>query len=458
MSRKLQANIIKTVGVQAFSVLIGFFINIFLPKLVDVEQYANLQLYFLYGSYAGLFHFGLLDGILIKYAKFDYESIDKEKIRSQLVVLLFVSGFASILFFFVVFLLFQPNNWSLYLAIAISIVVHNVFSYVSCCFQMVNRINGYNLQILFYRIIYAIIVFAFLFIGVRESLFFCFCDIFSLLLAVLLTAGNIKGLMLGKITKIPLIISEARDNIRVGYKILIVNLSFLLLFGFAQFYVQKFYSLEEFGKTAFAFKIINVLSNVVLTVSAICFPALKRIDDDKAADLYHKLRINISPLLLMSLMMYFPMRKILLLWLPKYSESVIYIAYLLPTIVFSTIISIFGNNYLRVKRKEQLLLQVCLLADILLLPFICLSCRFINGVEGVLVGVFMVWVIFALIMEYKAGPAKTAGSLCCLIFEFVLSVVFMLVFKKSYGMLFYAIALLFYIVFWYLLIRRKIID
>ena len=85
--RQIRRNIGLSIFAQAISLIVSFIMNLILPKYISEYQYAYWHTYLLYVGYVGIFHFGLLDGIMLRYASFDYKELDKPRIRSQFRIL-----------------------------------------------------------------------------------------------------------------------------------------------------------------------------------------------------------------------------------------------------------------------------------------------------------------------------------------------------------------------------------
>ena len=96
-SSQFTKNILASVSVQALSLLISLLSGFLIPKFIDEYQYAYREIYMLYSTYVGLLHFGLLDGLMLRYAAYDYEGLDKARIRSQFRILLASTGLLSLL-------------------------------------------------------------------------------------------------------------------------------------------------------------------------------------------------------------------------------------------------------------------------------------------------------------------------------------------------------------------------
>ena len=79
--KKIAKNMMLSVLAQAVSVLVGFVLNLIVPKFIPESDYSLWQSYLLYSQYLGVLHFGLMDGIVLRYARFDYDELDKDMVR-----------------------------------------------------------------------------------------------------------------------------------------------------------------------------------------------------------------------------------------------------------------------------------------------------------------------------------------------------------------------------------------
>ena len=87
MRKSLTYKILLSVLAQFISVVTSFILGFIVPKFIDEYQYAYWQLYVLYAGYVGLLHFGLLDGLVLRYSQYDYNELDKPLVRSQVRIL-----------------------------------------------------------------------------------------------------------------------------------------------------------------------------------------------------------------------------------------------------------------------------------------------------------------------------------------------------------------------------------
>jgi len=74
-------NISCSFGANFISLCISVFMVAFVPKFLNVDDYALWQLFLFYFSYLGFLHFGWEDGIYLRYAGKRFGSV---KILSQI--------------------------------------------------------------------------------------------------------------------------------------------------------------------------------------------------------------------------------------------------------------------------------------------------------------------------------------------------------------------------------------
>ena len=66
---KLTKNVIISIFAQAISFATSFVLGFIVPKFIDELQYVYWQTFVLYVTYASVFTFGILEGIILRYAQ-----------------------------------------------------------------------------------------------------------------------------------------------------------------------------------------------------------------------------------------------------------------------------------------------------------------------------------------------------------------------------------------------------
>lgn len=89
---QIKKDIALSIIAQVISLAVSFIMNLILPKFMSEYQYSLWQTYLLYVGYVGVLHFGLLDGIVLRYSRYDYDELDKPRMRSQFKCLLVMTS------------------------------------------------------------------------------------------------------------------------------------------------------------------------------------------------------------------------------------------------------------------------------------------------------------------------------------------------------------------------------
>lgn len=356
--RKFAANVVMSIAAQIVSLAVSFVLTLIVPRYIDEYQYAYWQTYVLYVGYVGVLHFGLLDGLVLRYSKYDYEELDKARLRSQFATLLIFTSAVTVITGAVSLLALGGTNKLIFSLVAIGIVTKNLVTYSSYMLQITNRINKYVILTIAQRLTYGVAVAVLLILRVNDFYWYCLADLCGDAVGIVIGVSFNRGLYLGKMIKPSEAFKEIKVNVASGIILMLANWSAMLMIGSAKMIIQWRWDELVFGKVSFAFSVSNVFLVFVTAISVVLFPSLQRIDQSKLPEMYKSIRSALSPFLFFIMLLYFPGCWILDKWIPKYSESLIYLGILLPIIIYSSKVSLLTNNYLKVYRKEKYMLIV----------------------------------------------------------------------------------------------------
>ena len=167
-AKDIKKNVLLSVFVQAISLIVSFILNLILPKFISELDYSYWQAYVLYAGYVGILHFGILDGIVLRYSEFDYDELDKPRIRSQFVLMLVFYTILSLLAISISYAVFDSVNRKIFTLVAVAIISKNVFTYTAYTFQITNRINKYAILVLSQRLFYGVFIVVFLLLKIES--------------------------------------------------------------------------------------------------------------------------------------------------------------------------------------------------------------------------------------------------------------------------------------------------
>ena len=450
-AKKFTANVIVSLSAQVISMLVSVLTALVVPRFISELQYSYWQMYILYAGYVGVLHFGLLDGLVLRYSRYDYEELDKARIRSQFKIVLAFTGILAVIGAAAFGLALGGEMRVIFILVSVSIVTKNMVTYGSYLFQITNRISKYAVLTVCQRLAYGGMAVILLCLRVENFYWYCLADIIGDVVGLTIGMAYNKGLYFGKSPAPAEVLKELKANISSGIILMLANWSAALMIGSARILIQWHWGELVFGKVSFAFSLSNVFLVFVTAASVVFLPSLQRTDEKKLPFMYKTIRQGMSLLLFAAMLLYFPGCWFIDLWLPKYSVSLTYLGLLLPIIVFSSKVNLLTNNYLKVYRKEKWILLANVISIVVgILVFI--FCAFVlNNLTAVLISIVFVIMLNSIISEAFVMRTIKLRMVLDFIVEILMAVGFMLIaslLPRWWGCLAYAGLLAVYCVFY----------
>ena len=444
--KQIVKNISFSLFAQIISLAVSLIMGLVVPKFIDEYQYAYWHTYLLYVSYVGVLHFGLLDGVVLRYSQYDYEDLDKRRLRSQFAVLLIISGIASF-----ILVLFGSNSGGLtktitYLVVC-GIFTKNIFTYNTYLFQITNRINKYAFVVISQRLLYGVFALLLIFFNQHNFIWYCIADLAGDCVGILLSLFSNKDLHFGKLLPFKETVQETWLNVSSGIMLMLANWSSMLLVSCAKMIIEWKWGPLVFGKSSFAFSVSNLILAFMTAISVVLFPSLKRMKTEVLPSFYKKLRDIIIPVLFWGLLLYYPECWVLEKWLPKYSDSLVYLGLLSPMVVYTSIVSLLTNNYLKAYRQERLLLIINVLTFILASFLYGICAYWLKSFTAMLLAVVFIIMLRTIISEFSVMKLIHIEFKTEFIFEFIMTCAFLVstqCFNRVTGFFFYLVFLVLY--------------
>ena len=357
-SRALK-NVSYTVESNLLSFLISAMVTFFVPRYIGTESYGYFQLYIFYSSYVGFLHFGWADGLYLRYGGDYYNQLDRSKISGQF---WYNAAFEIILSIIVCVVGIrltasgEKTTVIMFTSFAISIIISRTF--LQYVLQCTNRIRDYSRTVIAERGVYFIIVIILIIIGTQKFYLFILADIVGKLAALVLTIYYCIDVVFCKPEPLITAANEIATNISVGIKLMLSNIASMLIIGIVRYSIEYHWDVATFGKVSLSLSVSNMLMVFVNAVALVMFPLLRRMDENRYAEIYDRIRSLLMIILFAMLVLYYPIRSILSVWLPQYADSLKYMALLFPICVFESKNSMLIATYMKTLRQEKKLLAV----------------------------------------------------------------------------------------------------
>lgn len=345
------------------SMIVSVLVILVIPKLIGIKEYGYWQLYLFYSSYVGFLHLGWNDGIYLRYGGKEYKELNKGLFFSQFYMLVIFQVAISIIIFCIsdIFIIDIKRIFVLKMT-AVCMIIVNVRYMLLYILQITNRIKEYARITMIDRILYCFLIIFFLLVGIREFKLMILADLIGKFISLLYSMYYCSDIVFGRISTFYFSFRETIQNISVGIKLMFANIASRLIIGIVRFGIERIWDVSTFGKVSLTLSISNFMMLFINAVGIIMFPVLRRTDKKKLSNIYITMRDFLMVILLGVLILYYPFKIVLSLWLPKYADSLTYMALVFPMCVFEGKMSLLINTYLKTLRKEKLMLKINLIS------------------------------------------------------------------------------------------------
>lgn len=354
---------IKNVGAMllanGIAFLISTLVTFIVPKVLNVENYAYVQLYIFYTSYASYLHYGWVDGIRLRYGGAYYDKLDKPLFSSQIWGYSLLQIFISfIVIAFVLYGGFDGNKRIVLLAVGFCMLIRLPRLMPQYIMEMSSRIKECAKITIIERVLYLSLTIIVIVSGNASVISLLCCDLGAQIVSTIYAFWCCRDLVSTKPVTMKIGLREAGRNIYPGIRLTVANVSSLLIIGIIRQCIEKQWDIETFGKISLTISVSNLLMVFIRAVAMTMFPTLRRIDRDQLVSVYSVMRIGIMIPLFAMLIAYYPIKVIMSFWLPQYAESLKYMALLFPMCIFESKMSMLIETYLKTIRMEKWLLKI----------------------------------------------------------------------------------------------------
>ena len=320
-------------------------VGLLLPKIFSVTDYGYFKVFTLYAVYTALLHFGFVDGILLKFAGKNYDELDYEKVRGYTQFFIVFESIISAVMLAIGIVFISGEYRFILIMLSINMMFVNITTYYQFISQAVQRFKEYSAKSLIASFAKLILVCIMLVVYML--------DLADISYRVYLVALNVMdfGMLVWyiaiyrKITfgnKLP-IMSLKKDIIDIFKTGIILTVAYQVshfVFALDRQFVNILFSTETFAEYSFAYNIVSMISTMVSSVSVVLLPILKQASKEKIIEYYKKSSKAVSIITSGALLSYFPLMLFIKWFLPNYTNSLKYIVIVLPTILFTSVITV----------------------------------------------------------------------------------------------------------------------
>lgn len=351
--------VIYSIIANGTSTATSVFATLLLPKLLSVSGYGYFQLYLFYASYIGILHLGWADGIYLRTIGKYYDSLNKCVYSAQIKYFWMSQFIMGLTVFSIGILGFNGDKQFVISVIGVLIVIYNSGLFLLYILQATARIRAYAKCVIIGNGLYFV---GCCVLGTTKSTnyqYFILAHLLSQVVILCLSIYCCKDLILANMNcGSKILIAETKANIFTGSKIMLAGFSSTLTLGIVRWSIEKQWDVEVFGKISLTLSASNLFMTLINAIATVLLPIMRRKSDAEIDAMYHDIEHGLMWPLYIFMTVFYPVEKILMLWLPDYSDSLKYMALLFPICIFESKTALLLNTYLKAHRREKDILIV----------------------------------------------------------------------------------------------------
>lgn len=391
------SNILKLIS----SILIGFVI----PKILGVTDYGYYKIFILYMTYVGLFHFGFIDGIYLKFGGVEYDKLDKLSFRYYFRFLLQLECVIAILGFAITLIFVEGEKKFIFLMLFINLISVNTVTFFQFVSQITSRFKEYSSRIIILSFANILIVCLLYFFSLESYKIYIILIVLMNFILLFWYIYSYRDIVFGARTKFIEEKNEIYHFFKNGGILLLANLSTTLVLTVNKQIVEIFFSVDDFAIYSFAYSMLAIITVVVTAVSVVLYPTFKRIELQKLISKYSDLNRIIIFIVMIGLIGYFPLEYLIPRFLPEYTDSIIIFRIALPGLFFSSTISAIKHNYFKVLNKNNFYFYISFLVILLNIVIILCSYSYSRSMISIAIssifGLVLWYIVFEVYMIRK---------------------------------------------------------
>lgn len=449
----LLSNLSYTFFANILSLLVSAVTVLIIPRYVDVDTFGYYQLYLFYIGYVGFLYFGWNEGVYLRLGGKYYQDLDRPIHCTQFWLLGLLETITYSLIFLTSLVLIQDANKVYVIGCTCVVAVGMCLRwFILSILQAVSRIKENAFLTISEKFVFVVLMAALIISGYRGFELFVWADVFSKFVSLGFGVWFCRDIVFSKFMGLKKTVSEIKANMSVGINMMVASMCSLLISGIIRQGIEMRWGIATFGRVSLTLNISHMAVTAINAIAVVAYPILRRMDHEHWVSVYRVMQTVLMCIVFGVLLFYYPMKQLLTLWLPQYSESLRYAAILFPICAYESKVSILVNTYLNTLRLEKLLMRCNLAA--LALSVICtaISTIVLNSVTAAILSILIVLIFRCILSEVVLARKLPIHVTKNIALELIMTVAFIICnwYFGFAGMVAYAVC---YIV--YLIIKRQ---
>lgn len=263
VDKKFGKNVLMVIlsnGVKLLSSVLSMFA---IPLLFSQQDYGFYELFLLYISYVGIFHFGFIDGLYLIYAGKNYDQLSKQKFRRFTNFFLKLETIVMILAL-ILSLFFKGQRQIMLILTAINLIILNMTTYFQFISQITERFKEFAIRNILFTVLNVTLIGTFYIFKIKSYILFIIMTTIINAILLLWYLFTYRDIMFGKKNSFSNEKSDITTMFKVGIPLLMANFISILMTNIPQQFVDMQYPVKQFptvfSNFSFAFTFLGFTS------------------------------------------------------------------------------------------------------------------------------------------------------------------------------------------------------
>ena len=344
---KIKKGVLYVFIANIISLTIGIFSGFVLPKFLSIETYANIKLFQLYITYIGIVSLGFADGMYLRLGGKKIENINKKEVKKEFNTFKIFQLITAILSIMICFML---NN-KILLFCTLVIFPINISNYLRNFYNAIGLFKNYSRFTNINTIMIFSVNIVLLFL-VKTDFYISYIIAYIVvyfIIWLLIEYSTIKILRTNeKIMQID--IKYLREDIKSGFLLMIGNFCNVIFTSIDRLFVKYLLGTIKFAFYSFAVSVENLMNVFITPISTVMYNYLCTHKEKKQI-------LNVKKYILIFasavIVVVFPVKFIVNIWLTKYEESLTVLFLLFAAQYISIMIRCVHINLYKAEKKQN---------------------------------------------------------------------------------------------------------
>lgn len=350
-------NYILVLLAQFVALLTGVIKIAFIPYILGVEAFGYWQMYLLYVGYLGVLSLGFNDGIVVKYGSFKMEELPKDKMKSSILLFIFVQVIWMCLLLIMLFFEVNDKKQIVFLFVIGNVLLTGLSGITTGILQITNNLKRYSLILVIDKVLSIIIYICLFYLNLATFINIIIVDLISKLVSCICSIYFCKEIFLEKNINLRSGLEEFLENIKIGIKIMLSNLMGMLTIGCVLFFIERTQQIEQFSIISFGMSTTNIIILFASSLAVLIYPFISRKSFNENKNIHLIIKEGITIILYIFLLGFFPIKYIIENYLNTYIQVLDILPILFVYVIYESKINIIINSYFKSLRLETLILK-----------------------------------------------------------------------------------------------------